>query len=91
MSELSDTPDSFINKRSAITPIQTGIIEAKPDFVIRPAATRLENSVDHITVAGPHGLTVVRKVVFRQTIHFIRNGYFDHSDIGLIGDDRRDG
>ena len=77
--DLSDRPESRVNRLSQQMPVETGVISANPDFVISEPATHLENETDHIALPGPHASLIFRKSVMQQTAHFLEHGRFAKS------------
>ncbi len=76
--ELSDLPDSYVNRLNKPAGIELGIIAAESDRVVRLNSTFLDCQRDHIVLPGHHGTLLWRRDTSEQVIHFLQKGRFRH-------------
>ena len=78
LKELSDHPDSWVNKLPTTLPTQVpvGIVVAKGDLVVASESTQLPG-VEHVQrIAGMHAGILAKSETFQATVHFLREGTF---------------
>ena len=76
LGELSDQPESLVNRLPPSTPFETGVIAARFDNVVSLRSTHLVGERDHTVVPCRHGMLPFNKKAIRQTVSFISNGHF---------------
>ncbi|MEM8680155.1 MAG: alpha/beta fold hydrolase [Planctomycetota bacterium] len=74
--ELSDFPESYVNQLDPSAPVETGIIAAGLDRVVRLHSTYLSGAKDHIVLPSHHTALLWREDTADQTLHFLRHGQF---------------
>ena len=77
--ELSDAPDSYVNRLGEPKDVDVGIVAAAADRVVKLESTFLSRQLDHIVLPGHHGTLPWRRDAAEQVIHFLRYGRFQHS------------
>jgi len=77
LTELSDTPGSFVNRLPPTPPeLETGVIAASRDFVIPQGNTHLGESTKYTTVRAGHTSMLFRSQVATQCAQFLKHGEF---------------
>ncbi len=75
--QLSDQEDGFIRKlEPPDKDLNIGVIAASYDFVVPKHSSHLENETDHITLFSGHNGVLVRPVVGRRIVEFLKQGQF---------------
>ena len=74
--ELSDDPNSYVNRLGEPEGLEIGIIAAKRDRVVELSSTSLRCQCDHIVLPGHHGVLPWKANTANQVAHFLRNGKF---------------
>lgn len=74
--ELSDAPDSFVNRIPPPPTIPIGIVAAAADRVVARHATELPGQADWIVLPGQHGVLPWRRETAQQVLHFLEHGRF---------------
>ena len=80
LGELSDQPDSLVNRLPSSTPFETGVIAARFDNVVSVHSTHLPSERDHTVVPCRHGMLPFNKSAIAQTVSFLNNGHFTASE-----------
>lgn len=80
--QLSDEPNSFVNRLEEPQGLEIGIIAARHDFVVKLENTYLGCQRDHVLVPGPHSAIPLRRDTARHVINFLRFGKF-HQPVPL--------
>ena len=78
MWELSDHPDSLVNRLAAPPELQIGIIAARFDSVVPLASTMLDGQTDHICLPATHTSLLFQKSAAKQVCSFLSTGRFQH-------------
>ena len=76
LDELSDAPDSYVNRLGEPKDVDLGIVAAAADRVVKLESTFLSRQLDHIVLPGHHGALPWRRETAEQVIHFLRHGRF---------------
>lgn len=76
LGELSDTPDSFVNRMDEPHGIEVGVVAASFDRVVPLKSTFLTCQKDHIVLPSHHGTLPWRDDSARQVASFLKNGSF---------------
>lgn len=77
LAELSDLPDSFVNRLpSAVGEHEVGIVAAGRDNVVRGESTLLDDHADHVTLNSLHTSILWRKRTADHVERFLRTGRF---------------
>jgi len=92
--QLGTTPDSVPNKTGpatfplgiiagdrSINWINSLLIPGRDDGKVSVEKTKLEGMADHIVVHATHPMIMRKREVIRQTIHFLREGRFEHPEL----------
>lgn len=66
---------------STIDPISSYIIGGDDDGKVSIASTKVEGMKDHVVVSASHTFFPSNEDVQKQTIYFLKNGKFNHSDL----------
>lgn len=75
--QLSDAPDSFVNRLPrSLVDLQLGIVEAKKDRVIAPGYVRLDSHHEFAQVNGHHGVLTWYSETARLVEAFLMHGSF---------------
>ncbi|MEM9332895.1 MAG: alpha/beta fold hydrolase [Pseudomonadota bacterium] len=64
----------------SIDPVSSSIIPGDDDGKVSVESTKVEGMHDHIVVFASHTFFPQSKEVQRQTLHFLRTGFFKHSE-----------
>lgn len=81
LSELRDTPDSFVRSLGpAPEGVEIGVLAASNDRVLYPEQTHLEGQADHATVEGWHTGVLWRRETAERVVRFLQTGSFGRSD-----------
>ena len=80
LGELSDQPDSLVNRLPSSTLFETGVIAARFDNVVSRQSTHLPGERDHTVVSCRHGMLPFSKSAIEQTVFFLNNGLFTASE-----------
>lgn len=80
--QITDSEDSYVNQLPGDIAIryEVGIVIAAGDFVVAAESTLLNGVRDTVTLPGMHSGLLFRPETGRQTVHFLNNGMFDHTD-----------
>ena len=81
LAELSDHPDSFVNRLPnslQLRKLEFGVIEASKDRVIRPDCVQLEGQADFARIEGQHGLLTWYRQTLELVEQFLRSGKFQN-------------
>ena len=76
LKELSDEPESYVNRLEKPRGVEIGIIAAEADRVVNLESTHLANQADHIVLPGHHGMLPLRRDTSKQVTNFLRFGRF---------------
>jgi len=76
--ELSDLPESYVNRLGELPGVELGVIAAAADRVVKLDSTSLACQRDHIVLPGHHGMLPWRRDTAEQTVHFLKHGRFNH-------------
>jgi pimeloyl-ACP methyl ester carboxylesterase len=76
INDLSDQPDSFVNRLPKKPPLTTGIVWTKYDHMVHPASVPLPGIADSVEVGGLHTTMVFRKATAHMADRFFQNGKF---------------
>jgi hypothetical protein len=74
--QLSDAPDSFVNRLGVPPGIEIGVIAAGSDRVVALPSTFLAEQRDHIVIPGDHGIMPLRRDAGEQVLAFLQTGSF---------------
>jgi pimeloyl-ACP methyl ester carboxylesterase len=80
LQEISDRKTSLVNRLSAPSDVEIGIIAGSGDWVVQQRSTHLASERDHIVLRGGHLRLPFLRSCVEQTGHFLRHGTFDHDD-----------
>ena len=76
LDELSDDPDSVVNRMRVPDGIEIGIIAASYDLRVDQRNTHLPGETDHVTLRALHGSIMWQSDTCRHTAHFLRHARF---------------
>lgn len=76
INDLSDQPNSFVNRLPKKPPLPTGIVWTKYDHMVHPASVPLPGITDSVEVGGLHTTMVFRKSTARMVAHFLQHAKF---------------
>ncbi|MCA9217319.1 MAG: alpha/beta hydrolase [Planctomycetales bacterium] len=78
LTELSDHSESYVNQLG-VPNVETGIVEAKSDFVVRSQSLALpgESNTPTIAFPGMHSQLLLRRDVADSVAKFLKNGQFE--------------
>ena len=80
LAELSDRPDSFVNRLPnslKVRRLEFGVIEASKDRVIRPDCVQLDGQADFARIVGHHGILGWYPQTRRLVEQFLLSGRFE--------------
>ena len=80
LEQLSDDPNSAVNRFSAPSGVDFGVIAAASDGKVDLEDTHLRGETDHLVVPGYHTFIMKRPDVGEQVIPFLRHGRFERPD-----------
>lgn len=84
--ELTDLPDSFVNRLGPAPPgVEVGVIAASHDNVLFPEQTHLEGQTDHVTVSGWHTGILWKRETAEMAVRFLRTGSFSSEPPARVG------
>ena len=76
--ELTDEPDSFVNRLGPPPPgIEIGVVAASHDKMLHPSQSHLEGQADHRTARGWHTSVLWTRETAELAERFLRDGSFD--------------
>lgn len=76
ISEISDSPKSFINQLSCDYQCEVGVIAARFDWLIPQKNTRLSAEKDRVCLNSTHNSLLIQPIAARQVISFLNSGLF---------------
>jgi triacylglycerol lipase len=76
LAELSDSPQSTVNRLAPLHGVEVGIIAAACDPQVRVRDTHLDGEAEHLVVPGMHTFIMNRRDVCEQVAAFLRDGRF---------------
>ncbi len=76
MAELSDRPDSYVNRLAEPAGYEFGVIAASRDRVIARSSVRLAGAADFVVIPSHHGVLPWHAETSRRTQSFIESGRF---------------
>jgi triacylglycerol lipase len=79
MSEMSDHPDSFVNRLTGAKGMQIGVIAARFDTVVPLSSTMLDGQTDHICLRATHTSLLFQRSAASQICSFLSTGRFQHA------------
>lgn len=74
--QLSDVPDSFVNRLPTISGTEIGTIAASYDFVISRESSRVVGESDYVRPFSGHNGLLVRPKVAKLVVNFLNDGTF---------------
>lgn len=78
--ELADTQDSYVRNLGVPRHIETGIVGAERDLVVRRDSLPLGGEVDLVTFPGMHSQLLLRSDAAESVATFLKSGRFRASD-----------
>lgn len=79
LAQLSDRPDSFVNRLPAPQGVHFGVIAAAGDLMVPRASTPLDGQEDYRLLPGMHSELPWRRDAARLVASFLRHGCFDET------------
>ena len=76
LDELSDEPDSVVNRMRVPDGVEIGVIAASHDLRVDERDTHLPGETDHVTLRALHGSIMWQSDTCRHTAHFLRHARF---------------
>ncbi len=77
LSELRDTPDSFVRQLGPPPPgVEVGVVTASHDRVLHPEQTHLPGAADEVTIESWHTGVLWKRETADQVARFLRTGAF---------------
>ncbi len=89
LSELSESPNSYVCRLPQLQTMSVGVIAAERDFVVDAQATHLAGERDHATLPTTHQRLVSDFEAIAMTIRFLRSDGFDSKPQTQIAHDRQ--
>jgi pimeloyl-ACP methyl ester carboxylesterase len=74
--DLSDGPDSFVNRLRSPPPMDVGVVAAKFDILVPVASTHLDGECQHIVLNATHNSLLLSGRVANLVLAFIAAGRF---------------
>jgi pimeloyl-ACP methyl ester carboxylesterase len=81
LDELSDRSDSYVRKLGIPSGIETGIVGANGDLVVRPSSLSLGNEIDTVSFPGMHSQLLLRSDAAESVANFLRTGSFNKATV----------
>ncbi len=76
LADISDAPDSLVQRLPEPIGFETGIIAGKRDLLVALNSTPLACQRDHIVIACGHNMLMFHRTGMRETAHFLSHGQF---------------
>lgn len=74
--ELSEAPDSFVQRLPAFRRMHVGVIAAQHDFVVAPESTHLQGELEHAIVATSHQRVTRHPEAIEMAMEFVQSSRF---------------
>ena len=79
IADLSDRPDSFVNRLPTLDSMHVGIVAAKYDILVPIACTYLNADCEHVVLNATHNSLLLSRTAADLACSFIATGRFDPS------------
>ena len=79
LSEMSESPESFVNRLPEPSSVAVGILAAGRDWVVDAESTYLATQRDHQIIDTTHQRLPASDGAVKQVRQFLANGQFDHA------------
>jgi pimeloyl-ACP methyl ester carboxylesterase len=76
LQQIADGEASWVNQLPQTMPVETGVVVAQGDRVVRPAATQINGVTEYVEVPGMHTAVLFRRRVAELCVEFLRTGHF---------------
>lgn len=74
--ELSESPDSFVQRLPTFRRMQVGVIAAQHDFVVAPESTHLQGELEHAIVTTSHQRLTRHPDAIEMAVEFVQSSRF---------------
>lgn len=81
VSDVSDSPTSFVNRLPTLSEFEVGVLASTSDFLIPESSTHLEGERDYALVKCRHSTILFSPVAIELIDRFLREGSFGSSTI----------
>ena len=75
--ELSESPDSFVQRLPKFRRMHVGVIAAQHDFVVTPESTHLPGELEHTIVSTSHQRLTRHPEAIEMAVEFIQSSRFN--------------
>ena len=77
IADLSDRPDSLVNRLPSLCPVEVGIVAAKFDILVPIASTHLDGECQHAVLNATHNSLLLSRTVANLALAFMATGQFE--------------
>ena len=84
--ELSESPDSLVNRLPEPKGIDVGVVAAERDQVVDIERTFLTTQLDHLVISTTHQRLPSRTEAIKQVVNFLANGRFQRNGSPFLAD-----
>ena len=77
IADLSDRPDSFVNRLPAFSSVDVGILAAKYDVLVPVASTHLHDEQGHVVLRASHNSLLFSRTAINLVLAFLETGRFE--------------
>lgn len=74
--ELSESPDSFVQRLPALRRMHVGVIAAQHDIVVAPESTHLQGELEHAIVTASHQQVTRHPDAIEMAMEFVQSSRF---------------